>query len=458
MRKGREAWAIAALVFLAVSAAVSAIEIDKVRNPRDTYGGWVEDGAAVLGPEYAALIDMVCHALKNRTSAEFAVVTVADLDGRSIEDYAARLFARFGIGEAGKDNGILLLFSRDDRKVRFEIGYGLEGAVPDAAAGRILEDRALPHFREGRFGRGIYESVKAAAEAVARESGIDLGVSDPAIWPAQVDVPDSKETGAGLKGRSSKKTSSWMAGLISAGVVGLMMLVGALWVSVRVFSKKAKSAKEKTLRKSGGLLGFLWTASIFGFIVMADLLKSVWPAFLAFAAAPAAATFGYARLMKALRRKVAAYRAACPTCRGPMKLLDEKSDDAYLSAEEVAEEEAGGMNYEVWLCEPCRTTRQFVVKMWRARNCPRCKRRTLVSKTTTLKAATHNAGGRIRIESDCKNPKCEYRKSVERNTARLSSSSSGSRTSGGSRGFSGGSSRSSFGGGRSGGGGASKGW
>jgi len=137
-----------------------------------------------------------------------------------------------------------------------------------------------------------------------------------------------------------------------------------------------------------------------------------------------------------------------------MILLGEKEDDAFLTAEEIAEEIAGGMNYELWSCPSCGATQRFEIKLGKARQCPQCKRRTLVSSTTTLVAATTSHGGKVRIEEHCKNPGCKYEKISERSTARISSSSSSS--SGGSSSHSSGSS--SFGGGRSGGGGASKRW
>jgi Beta-propeller domains of methanol dehydrogenase type len=82
----------------------------RCRIPLAAAHQWVGDNAGVLGPEYSALIHSACEALKAKTGAECAVITVDDLGGLSVEDFAARLFQRFGIGEAGKENGLLLLF------------------------------------------------------------------------------------------------------------------------------------------------------------------------------------------------------------------------------------------------------------------------------------------------------------------------------------------------------------
>src|SRR5512136_343640 len=112
----------ACLVF---AASPVLAQVESVPNPLETAGKFVGDGAGVLGPAYTDLIDGVCRRLKDMTGAEFAVITVRDLGGMEPEDFAARLFKRFGVGEKGKDNGLLLLFALDDRAVRFEVGYNL---------------------------------------------------------------------------------------------------------------------------------------------------------------------------------------------------------------------------------------------------------------------------------------------------------------------------------------------
>jgi uncharacterized protein len=458
MKKQTAGFRTAAILLLGLAtAATAAIDVQKVANPRTSNGGWVEDAGKVLGPEYIALINAVAETLKAKTTAEFAVVTVDNLGGLAIEDFAARLFKQFGIGAAGKENGLLLLFSRDDRRVRLEVGYGLEGTIPDAAASRLLDEQALPFFRQGQNGRGLFAAVKAAAEMIGAATGISLGLTDPPIWPEQIPAPTlSVETPARPSPEAAPKPDPRPAALISGLAVLLFALLGSGLIARRVSRKKAKMAKEKAL--GGGnaaVIALLWTGSVIGFIILAVATKSLLPSILSFGLVPAAATYGQALAMKTLRRKVASYQAPCGKCGRPMRLLDEQADDAFLSAEEIAEESAGGMNYEVWRCEACGESERFAIKLGKAAACPQCKRRTLVTTTTTLVAATAAAGGKIRVDADCKNPACDYHKVHERNTARLGTPTSGS-TGRGS--LSGGSSRSSFGGGRSGGGGASKGW
>ncbi|MBT6044491.1 TPM domain-containing protein, partial [Candidatus Woesearchaeota archaeon] len=95
------------------------------------------------------------------TTVEIAVVTVQSLEGLSKEDYSMQLFEKYGLGKEDVDNGLLVLVSMDEREYRVEVGYGLEGLIPDASkvtlGTRILE----PNFKEGEFGKGIYEMLIA---------------------------------------------------------------------------------------------------------------------------------------------------------------------------------------------------------------------------------------------------------------------------------------------------------
>lgn len=452
--------ALAAALFTLVPAlAGGSMDVQAVPNPLAAGGSWVGDSGGILGPEYIALIHAACERLKVKTTAELAVITVDDLGGLPIEDFAARLFKRFGVGEGGKENGLLLLVSRDDRKVRLEVGYGLEETIPDALASRILDKQALPFFRDGLYGRGIFAAVKTAAETIAAASGAELGLSDPAAWPAQIAPPQPAAAEAPPPAPPRKeKPDPLPAALISGGAVALFMLLGNRRIARRVSREKGRAAKERAAR-GAGVIGLTWLGSAAGFTTLAAVTGSILPYLVSLGLVPAAATFGQVRSLRALRRRIAGHREPCVTCGQPMLLLDEKADDAFLSAEELAEEQAGGMDYEVWQCESCGASTSFPLKLAKAAECPKCKRRTLVTTTATLAAATRTSGGKVSIETDCRNPKCDYIKVVQRNTPRIPPPSSGTSGSAGHGSFrSSGGSRSSFGGGRSGGGGASKSW
>lgn len=108
----------------------------------------------------------VIREAERKTTAEIAVATVPSLDGLSVEEYATRLFAEWGVGKKGADNGVLILVAPSERAMRIEVGYGLEPILPDALAGDIIRNDALPAFRSGDYPVGILASVRRVAELV----------------------------------------------------------------------------------------------------------------------------------------------------------------------------------------------------------------------------------------------------------------------------------------------------
>jgi uncharacterized protein len=421
---------------------------EAVLNPRTLSGSYVQDGGGVLGPEYVRLIDAVCRELKQKTSVELAVVTIGDLGGTTIDDFTERLFRRFGIGAAGKDNGILLLCSRDDRMVRIEVGYGLEGTIPDAEASRLLDLHAVPYFRQGLFGRGLFIAVREIARRTAAASGMVMTVLDPAMWPEQVVPP------APIARPVPEKKRIWdplIASLIlAAGLLGLATM-GMGIVLLRLKGARARAQREKIIGQAKGFTILAWVAAIIGFFLIFGLGGKFLPPLVAGIGAPAVATLVQVLAGRGWKRRLAGYRLACKSCGQPMDLVPEEADDHMLDAAEAAEEKAGGMDYEFWKCPKCGAEEKLAVKLTRAEVCPKCRRRTLTYSRSVLAAATTASGGKERITRFCLNPDCGYSKTEEKSTPRLSSGS-GPAT-GGSRSPSG-----SFGGGRSGGGGASKRW
>lgn len=109
-----------------------------------------------------------------QTAAQMAVVTLPSLEGGEINDFANRLFQKWGIGDKKKDNGVLILVAIQDRKARIEVGYGLEGIMPDAKTGRILDEVMLPFFRQQRYAEGIIKVVETIGTIIAQNAGVTL--------------------------------------------------------------------------------------------------------------------------------------------------------------------------------------------------------------------------------------------------------------------------------------------
>jgi uncharacterized protein len=442
MKMKRYRWLLLALAMGIAVLPLRADKAEEVVNPRRSSGSFVSDGAGVLGPEYISMIDGVCRDLQAKTTVELAVVTVNDLGGLVIEDFADKLFRRFGIGAVGKDNGLLLLYARDDRAVRVEVGYGLEGLIPDAKASQILDLSALPYLRNGLIGRGLFLAVRALAQAANNGA---VFVSEPTAWPEQVKPP------APLPKSEEKKKKNWdplrsslyfAVGLL---VISALLLAGT-WL--RFGRARGKAARYKAAGGAGPI-SVAWTAAVAGFVLLLVKSGGLLASIASMTVVPGLATAGQLLLARTLRRRLSAYRLPCPSCGQPMEMASESEDDKFLSAEEMAEEKAGGMDYEFWHCPKCGADEKLTVKLGKAGKCPQCARRTLTSSTTTLTAATSGQGGRVRVTETCLNPKCGYNKVREHDTPRLSSPGSSSGSSSGSH-------SSSFGGGRSGGGGASK--
>lgn len=121
--------------------------------------GRVVDDAGMIDPATRAALAQKLADFEKKGSDQIVVTTVPDLGGEEIEPYANRLFRAWGLGQAGDNNGVLLLVSRDDRKMRIEVGYGLEGTLTDLHGKLIIENDLVPAFRAGDFSGGIAKAV-----------------------------------------------------------------------------------------------------------------------------------------------------------------------------------------------------------------------------------------------------------------------------------------------------------
>jgi uncharacterized protein len=142
--------------------------------------GWVSDFAGIMPDTVKSQVDALSAEVKKSTGAEIAVVTVPSLDGMSVEEYAVRLFKNWGIGEKGKDNGVLFLIAPNEHKTRIEVGYGLEPVITDGRAGEIIRKTVIPFFKAGDYNQGI---LQGSREIAALITGKDLVPSVPIPTP-----------------------------------------------------------------------------------------------------------------------------------------------------------------------------------------------------------------------------------------------------------------------------------
>ncbi|HEX4954856.1 MAG TPA: TPM domain-containing protein [Thermoanaerobaculia bacterium] len=144
--------------------------------------GRVNDLADVIPPDAEVRINAELEKLEQEKGSQVAVLTIPSLEGESLEDFSLRVAETWKLGRGKFDDGALLLIARDDRKMRLEVGYGLEGAIPDLKARRVLDDVLRPRFRAGDFGGGIEEGVRVVAGLVRGEDTLpppEAGGSGP---------------------------------------------------------------------------------------------------------------------------------------------------------------------------------------------------------------------------------------------------------------------------------------
>ena len=151
-----------------------------------TLTGRVVDGANILKPEERAALEAKLKAYEDKTSDQVVVATVTSLDGTSVEDYANRLFRHWQLGQKKNNNGVLLLIAPNDRKLRIEVGYGLEGALTDALSKVIISTAIAPQFQKGNFAGGIDAGVDAI---------LSILTGDAEEWQRRAEVREDKSSG-----------------------------------------------------------------------------------------------------------------------------------------------------------------------------------------------------------------------------------------------------------------------
>ena len=159
----------------------------------------VVDTTGTLDAQVRGQLERQALDLQQRKGAQLQVLMIPSTQPESIEAYAVRAFESFKLGRKGIDDGVLLVVAKDDRKVRIEVGYGLEGAIPDITAGRVIQEYLVPRFRQGDYAGGI---VDATAQLVKLVDG------EPLPEPV-ADNPTGADRGAG-----------WLFALFVAFIVG----------------------------------------------------------------------------------------------------------------------------------------------------------------------------------------------------------------------------------------------
>ncbi|MBB5209973.1 TPM domain-containing protein [Microbulbifer hydrolyticus] len=158
---------IALLLLFCPALLWAGIAVAEVTFP--SLSGRVVDNANLLSQTTRYQLTEILQRQEKETSNQIVVVTLPDLQGTTIEEYGYQLGRHWKIGQKGKDNGILLIVAPNERQVRIEVGYGLEGALTDALSANIIHTKILPQFKSGNFDGGVTAGVESIIAAVKNE-------------------------------------------------------------------------------------------------------------------------------------------------------------------------------------------------------------------------------------------------------------------------------------------------
>ena len=210
-RLSQAAFLLAALLWV-LSLAAPALAAPKF----PALAGRVTDAAGILTPETVASLDARLAALEAATTTQLVVATVPDLQGYEIDEYGYQLGRTWGIGQKGQNNGVLLIVAPNERKVRIEVGYGLEGTLTDALTSQIIRRDIIPYFKAGDMPGGV---------ASGTDSLIKLLQLPPEQQAAMAAQAAASQQSQGRGGNAGLGTAVWVIIII-------------IWLIVSVFRRR----------------------------------------------------------------------------------------------------------------------------------------------------------------------------------------------------------------------------
>ncbi|MFD1199768.1 TPM domain-containing protein [Brucella gallinifaecis] len=152
-------WLGAVLLLLFVSFVAGAVHAQDAAKPAQALTGRVVDAAGIMDPAQLQQLTKKLADFEAKSSDQVVVVTAPSLNGEDIESFSNRLFRAWALGQKQENNGVLLVVAPNDRKVRIEVGYGLEGTMTDALSSVIINGTIIPEFRNGNYSEGIVQGV-----------------------------------------------------------------------------------------------------------------------------------------------------------------------------------------------------------------------------------------------------------------------------------------------------------
>lgn len=419
---------------------------------------YVSDPDNLLDETSKAEINSILGQAESNSSAEVFVVALKSIGDVYIKDFATSLFNTWNIGKKSKDNGLLILMVEDVGKISFETGYGMEGVFPDAICMRIINNDIIPIMKEGNYGLGILNGVKAVKKII----------DDPNV-AAEI-AQDMEAEKAAVQEAKMQQIKNIVFGYLAISIIVLifsLISVGKKKFNIETVkvSKPAEASgsveieketeKEKNITKvTGGKVAARTSAPYEAYKTMAsgkmgyNVLAIIFPLTMVFF------LVWYSSKMRKLRKMP----RACASCAKPMQRMNESQEDAYLSTGQQSEELVGSVDYDAWVCMDCgqREVVSYGKEFTKYKSCPKCGYKTYaLERDRILLAPTPISNGQGEKIYSCSHCQNEVRKSYIIPMIILASAGRGrGGFGGGGGGFGGG----GFGGGFSGGGGATGGW
>lgn len=399
----------------------------------------VSDPDNIIEDVYEDSINSVLSSIREKS--DIFIVALNRIDNESGDMFTNELFNHWGIGEKGKDNGVLVLMTMEPHFIRIETGYGMEEILPDVVCHRIIRDNVKPDFKQDRYGEGMLKCAQSLAYVVA---GIEYDGIEKVTVNTLAQQLDGDVTSTSGESADYEEDITW--GEFFLALLTLWYFFSFLFspfyslyhlyklYKIRKHYKEEKHNDENLAYGIASRDAFsnkkqVWLCLLFPLCVV----TAIWFMVIGFY----------------FRRK----KRICPECSNRMRRLSEEEEDPYLTELQILEENEKIKDYDVWVCECGKTFVDFYEGSEYSSyvDCPRCGvHMSKVVSRETIVSPTYTEKGKEKVYYECKH--CGHTHYGFKDIPKLTRSSGG----GGGYGSSGGGG--SFGGGHSGGGGSSSSW
>lgn len=406
--------------------------INDVVDPKTVDGGYVANPDGIISQEHQTEINQILADLEAADSFQVAVVALNSIGNEVPKDFATDLFEKWGIGNRDKDDGLLILFINDQRRIEFETGYGMESVLSDVQCKNIQMDYMVPLFKVEEYSEGLLQGVKVTASEL-RGKKVDSYSQEETFYDDQAYEAEMERIEQEIAKENRAKMIRWAFIIAGWHVVGVLIFLITLLIARY---RQDPYDKYRTIR-----IFHAWIWAVFFPITHIFIVI-------------------LAKKLKNRYRNMIRFSGKTGEI---MRKLDENDEDQFLSKGQVTEELVHSVDYDVWITDDKIDILILEYKPLFSSytKCPKCHYRTYYKVyDKQIVAPTYSSSGRGERKHECVNCKHVVHKSYTIPRLRKSNTtyrSSGGWSSGGSSGGWSGGGR-SWGGGSSGGGGAGSSW